>query len=324
MRDDVDRLHRAGSSQRLDDEVTFLIGAVGNLVRDLEGEEREAHTFVVRAGTHPVNGEPARELPALRAFPEPHVVALARVSVDLPLEGDVLLLAENVERADGCLRIAPAQQRGRQRAPRGGRGDRIGLGPACRGHGLPQFALGPDHGQVHRIAQDAVAGAGPADEVVRDVEAAEDFVDARQQRVRGDQPHGQEHPDLLGPLGEAGQQEVVDGPANGDRDQHVQQTLHDGDDGSPAAAPTCPGAGLPRMIRLPGGHPGRRAARRWGRPAWTVPFGGWRVRHSIFSRCSWIASLRHRVPDCTDNRIVRAGVPDISKKVRLLRAAPLA
>ena len=174
-------------------------------------------------------------------------------------------------------------------------------------HGLPQFALGPDHGQVHRIAQHAVAGAGAADEVIRNVEAAQDLVDAWQQRIRGDQPHRQEHPHLLGTPGKPGQQEVIDGPADGDGDQHVQQALHDGDDGSPAAAPAGPGAGRPRVIRLPGGRcpAGGRAL-----PA------GLRGPSPSAAAASVIPSPRGldvdlhrcgRAADCTDNRIWRPG-----------------
>jgi hypothetical protein len=97
------------------------------------------------------------------------MVPLARIAVDFPLERHVLLVAEDVQGTDRRLRIAPAQKRRDEGAPGGGRRDGVGLNPPCREHRGAQLVRRADDGEIDRIAQHTVAGAGTPNEVIRQV-----------------------------------------------------------------------------------------------------------------------------------------------------------
>ena len=69
-----------------------------DLVRDLEGEQRQSYGSVVRAGGEPIDPNAAGQHPPGRAAPETDVMPFARAPVDLLLIRKVLLAAKD-ERA---------------------------------------------------------------------------------------------------------------------------------------------------------------------------------------------------------------------------------
>ena len=97
-----------GSRHRRDDVVALDVGVGVDLVGHLQGEQRQPHAGVERAGGEPVDAAAAGQQPAVGAAPEPHVVALRRVAVDLLLVREVLLAAEEEQRADRRLVVAAA------------------------------------------------------------------------------------------------------------------------------------------------------------------------------------------------------------------------
>ena len=74
--------------------VAFKVGFSVNAVRDLQGEEAETHTGVVRARRQPIHLVTARQKPAVRGFPEAHVVALLGAAVYFLLVGESLRLTK--------------------------------------------------------------------------------------------------------------------------------------------------------------------------------------------------------------------------------------
>ena len=114
----------------------------------------------------------ARQQPAVGAPPEPHVVALGGVARHLLLVGEVLLPSEQEQRAHRRLVVAAAGERvdvtmrqlERERDRRRRASSRPRRIAACRLLGLAEQR------EVHGVAEQAVARAGAADEVVGHVD----------------------------------------------------------------------------------------------------------------------------------------------------------
>ena len=95
------------------DVVALDVGLGVDLVRDLQREQRQPDARVEGARRDPVDAAPAGQQPVVGAPPEPHVMALGGVAVDLLLVGEVLLPAEQEQRADRRLVVAAPRQRRR-------------------------------------------------------------------------------------------------------------------------------------------------------------------------------------------------------------------
>ena len=124
-----------GAGDAPHEEVALDVGVLLDLVRDLQGEQGEADLLVEGRGRQPVRREPAGEQPALRAAPEPHVVAAGRVALDLLLVGEVLLAVEQVQRADRCLGVAAAARDAERDPTSGAEVEVVGPDPAGRRQG---------------------------------------------------------------------------------------------------------------------------------------------------------------------------------------------
>jgi hypothetical protein len=171
-----------------DDVVALRVGVGRDLMGDLQREEREAHRAVVGAGGEPVDAEAAGQLPPVGAAPEAHVMTPAGAAVDLLLVGEVLLASEEQERTHGCLEIAAAQHRGAHDAQARAYREVVGASPARRDHRLVELGLAAQQGEVDGVAEEPVARARAADEVVGHVDAGQDAVQPRQHQVRHDDP----------------------------------------------------------------------------------------------------------------------------------------
>lgn len=138
---------------------------------------------------------PAGQQPAVGRPPEPDVVALGRIALDLLLVGEVLLTAEQEQRAHGRLVVAAARERRGHDAPARGERDVVGADPTGRAHRDVHGVLRPVERQVHGVAEQSVARASAADEVVRHVDRGEDAVEPRQHQVRQHEPEDDEERD---------------------------------------------------------------------------------------------------------------------------------
>ena len=94
---------RVGVLNGLHNVVAFKVGFSINAVRDLQGEDAETHTRVVRARRQPIHLVTAWQKPAVRGFPA-HVVALLGVAVHFLLVGESLRLTKNFQGEIGRLR----------------------------------------------------------------------------------------------------------------------------------------------------------------------------------------------------------------------------
>ena len=120
---------RIGGGHGRDDVVALDVGVGVDPVRDLQREQRQPDGGVERAGGEPVDARAAGQQPLVGALPEPHVVTLGGVAVDLLLVGEVLLAAEEEERTDRRLVVAAPGERGGDDPPRRAERDGIGLRP---------------------------------------------------------------------------------------------------------------------------------------------------------------------------------------------------
>ena len=97
--------------QRTDDVVAFDIRVGIDAVCDLEREQRQADGAVEGSRREPFDSAAAGEWPVVGAPPEPDVVTLRGVAVDLLLVGEVLHPAEEEQRTDGGLVVAATGER---------------------------------------------------------------------------------------------------------------------------------------------------------------------------------------------------------------------
>ena len=159
--------------------VAFKVGFSVNAVRDLQGEEAETHTGIVRTRRQPIHLVTARQQPAVRGFPETHVVAFLGVSVHFLLVGKSLRLTKNFQRGDRRLRVGTAGDGGENNLPGGDEGDIVSAGPSRVLHDLVNLLLGTDQTDIDRVAEQAVRGAGAPNKVVGHVDAGHDGVKTR-------------------------------------------------------------------------------------------------------------------------------------------------
>ena len=185
-----------GPGDGADHMVAFGVGVLIDLVGDLQGKQGQPDAAVIGAGRQPVDGHSAGQQPAGRAAPETDVVPLAWGAVDFLLIGKILLAAEQEQGTDRGLKIAAAQEGGGDDPPAAGQRHVIGQCPACRLHHPVHLGFGSKQGHVHGIAEQPVAGAGPADEVVRNVEPGQDPVEAGEHQIGEQGPEDEEEPDL--------------------------------------------------------------------------------------------------------------------------------
>ncbi len=214
--DHPDGSRRVGVGNGLDDMVAFIVRVFVDLVRDLEREQREADAAVVRTGGQPVHGHAAGEQPAGRAVPEADVVPFAGASVHFLLVREVLLAAEQEKGADRSLKVAAAQDRGRDDPPAAGQGHVIGDGPARQAHDPVELSFGTEQGNIDGIPEQAVAGAGASDEVIGHVDAGQDGVEPGQNEVGEHRPEDEREPDLAPAPLEAELKEQIGQPDGGD------------------------------------------------------------------------------------------------------------
>ena len=159
--------------------VAFKVGFSVNAVRDLQGEEAETHAGVVRARRQPIHLVTARQQPAVRGFPEAHMVAFLGVAVHFLLIGESLCLAKNFQRGDGCLRVGAAGDGGKNNLPGRDEGNVVSASPAGVLHDLVNLLLGTNQTDIDRVTEQAVRGAGTANKVVGYVDAGHDGVKTR-------------------------------------------------------------------------------------------------------------------------------------------------
>ena len=159
--------------------VAFKVGFSVNAVRDLQGEEAETHTGVVRARRQPIHLVTARQQPAVRGFPEAHVVAFLGVAVHFLLVGESLRSAKNFQRGDRRLRVGAAGDGGKNNLPGRDEGDVVSAGPAGVLHDLVNLLLGTNQTDIDRVAEQAIRSAGAPDKVVGHVDAGHDGVKTR-------------------------------------------------------------------------------------------------------------------------------------------------
>ena len=265
----------AGPHDVVDHVVALNVDVRVDLVGDLAGQGAQAHRAVVGGAPEPVHDAPPGQDPPGRGVPEAHMVALGGVALHLLLVGEVLTPPEQGERGDRGRRVGAACQGGDDDPPGGGGRDGVGARPAGARHGLVDVVLVPQDGQVDRVPQDAVGGAGAADEVVGHVQPGEDLVEA------GDGQVGQEHPE---------QDECQDGPGghvpartdDGPRQPHGGQGGHGEEDGVHDVV-QAPGAGARLgelvVVRAVGGcrggaRPGRHRVTHVATVAGSPPRGG--------------------------------------------------
>jgi hypothetical protein len=169
--------------------VPLDVGVLVDLVRDLQGEERETDRTIEGPGREPVHPGPAGEQPAVGAAPEPHVMPFGRILGDLLLVREVLPPVEEEQRADGRLVVtAPGEGCGND-LPRRPEGDVIRARPAGRGECRLKLHGRAGDREVDGVAEQAVARAGTTDEVVGDVQLRQDPVQPRQHEI------GKQHPE---------------------------------------------------------------------------------------------------------------------------------
>ena len=179
-----------------DDVVAFGVGVLVDLVGDLERKQGKPDAAVVRTGGQPVDCQPAGQQPAGRAAPETDVVAFARGAVDFLLVGKILLAAEQEQRTHRGLKVAAAQEGGGDDSPAAGQRHVVGKRPARGVHHGVNLRFCSQQGDVHGIAEQPVAGARPADEVVRNVEPGQDPVETGEHQIGEQTPEDEEEPDL--------------------------------------------------------------------------------------------------------------------------------
>lgn len=245
--------------------VALHIGVGVDPVGDLQREEGQPDRRVEGARGEPVDPPSAGQSPALGARPEPDVVPLLGVAVHLLLKGELLLASEQEQRTHRRLRVALLAQRGSDDPPTGRGGDRVGPRPAGRLHRRDDLFAAAHQGQIHRIAEQAVAGARPADEVVGYVDRGENPVQARQDEVREQPPeqHDQEEapPAVVERLFEA-----EDGqPHRGQPREHEEDPVEHNAAGHPPGGHRHLMPGLYCSPARPGGGIARTAAHRGGR-----------------------------------------------------------
>ncbi len=175
--------------------VALDVGVGVDLVRDLQREQREADSTVEGAGSQPLDAAAAREQPAVRGAPEPHVVPLGRIALHLLLVREVLLVAEQEEGAHRRLVVAAAEQGRGDDAPAAGEGHVVGANPVRPTHGGIHLRVRAVQGQVDGVAEQAVARTRAADEVVRHVDRGQDAVQSRQHQVGEHHPEEEEEED---------------------------------------------------------------------------------------------------------------------------------
>ncbi|MDI2022989.1 hypothetical protein PJL18_03534 [Paenarthrobacter nicotinovorans] len=178
------------------DVVTLNVRVLLDLMRDLEGEQRETDAAVVGSGGKPVHLMTARQEPAIGAAPEPDVVAFAGVVVHFLLIGEILLPVEQVERADRRLGIALPENGGADDAAAAAEGDVVRLRPAGSAHDGVDLRLVAEQRDVHGIAQESVTGPGAPDEVARNVNSGQDAVQAGQEQISKKCPEEEVEPHL--------------------------------------------------------------------------------------------------------------------------------
>ncbi len=221
--DAVDRRGGVGPGEARDDVVALDVDVRGDAVGDLEGPQGQSDAAVVGAGGEPVHGVPAGQHPALRTPPEPHVVPLGRVALDLLLVGEVLLPVEQVQRAHRCLGDSCAATASRRRSACCWRASTSSarVQPAAV-IAAWTWASSPTQGEVDRVPEQPVAGPGPADEVAGEVEVGEHPVQPRQHEVGHQCPehHEQQH---LPVRTQARPEQQVGQPHRGEPGEHEEE-----------------------------------------------------------------------------------------------------
>ena len=244
-------------ADRRQDVIALGVGVGVDLVGDLSGEQRQADGAVVGAGREPVDARAAGQQPAPGGRPEPDVVAPGGAPRDLLLVGEGLGAAEEHEGAHRRGPVGAPGQRRAHDAHRAAQAQGVGERPARRLHDPVQVLSGSAHGQVDRVPEHAVGGAGAPDEVVGHVDRREDAVHPGQGQVGRQQPEPQEVGQLRGrPPALAGQREREQG--------HVHQRDAEEDQVQTVPAQQAPPHGArgrvrvrapPRVVgRAAGGH----------------------------------------------------------------------
>ena len=183
----LDRRNR--EAEGVDHEVALGIDVLVDPVGDLQGEEGEADRAVVGAGRQPVRAVPAGRRSPAALRPEPHAMALGGGPAHLLLVGEVMAAPRQVQVRDRRLRVGAAQQRRADHRPGRGEGPLLGEHPARPAHRHVQIPLGAVDGEVDRVREHPLGGAGAAEEVVRQVDPCHQLVQAGQGDV------GQQHPE---------------------------------------------------------------------------------------------------------------------------------
>ena len=207
---------------------------------------------VERAGGQPVHSMATGQQPAVRAAPEPHMVPLRRVALHLLLVRHILLVPEQEQRADRRLVVAPPQHGRPDDAPAGPQRHVVGARPPRLPHGVVELRLGAEQREIDRVAEQAVAGAGPADEVVRNVDLGQDAVQPREHEVRQHDPEQHEEQDEEPAPLEALREHEPGQPDGGDPAEDEEEVVHHRARGGAAARRR---AALRHLLRLPrAGH----------------------------------------------------------------------
>ena len=194
--DPVDRDRFVDAGDGVDDVVAFDVGVLFDLVGELEREQGDADGFVVGSGGQPVCLVSTGQQPSVRAFPEPHVVTLTRIAVDFLLVGEVLTSAEQQQRGHRSLRVAALRHRRTDDLPRRCGSDAVGEDPPSFAHRVVDLGFLTAPGEVDRIAEQTVGGAGTADEVVRHIDLGQDAVQSGQSQVGHDSPEHEQRQHL--------------------------------------------------------------------------------------------------------------------------------
>ena len=123
----------------------------------------------------------------------------SRAPVDLLLIRKVLLPAKDEQRADRRFVVASPRQGGDDDPSAARQVDVVGLGPARPAHGGVDLILAGEQGHVDRVTQQAVAGPGTANEVIRKIDLGQNPMNQRQYQVRQGGPEHYREPGSVPP-----------------------------------------------------------------------------------------------------------------------------
>lgn len=125
------------------------------------------------------------------------MVPFPRVAVHLLLVGKILLPTEDEQGADRRFVIAPAGDCRNDDAPGAGGVDLVGAGPTSPQHCRVHRRLGTEQSHIDGIAQQPIARARSPDEIVGQVDLAQDPVQPGQDQVGEDRPEDDGEPPMV-------------------------------------------------------------------------------------------------------------------------------